>query len=133
MDECKSIRPSSGFAARSEGRRSSLAGVCLAERNALYGRANRVEWVNFMATFSRVLMVHPALQLNDLEISHVSTATPTPTPTLSPTAGSIWQNRMIALRSPVLASLWLQLPEPRSAFSLPTLISPTATPNDQTL
>jgi len=86
-----------------------------------------------MATFSRVLMVHPALPLNDRAISQVSTATPTPTPTLPATAGSIWQNPMIALRSPVLAGLWLLQPDSRSAFSLPTLISPTATPNDQTL
>ncbi|HTB23095.1 MAG TPA: hypothetical protein VK914_10355 [bacterium] len=39
----------------------------------------------------------------------------------------------LVFRSPALGGLFFNLPKPRSSFALPTLISPTATPNDQTL
>ena len=47
-------------------------------------------------------------------------------------APGIVTNQMI-FRNPSLGNLVWNQPEPRNAFALPTLISPTATPNDQTL
>lgn len=47
-------------------------------------------------------------------------------------APGIVSNQLI-FRNPSLGNLVWNQPKPRGAFSLPTLISPTATPNDQTL
>lgn len=70
----------------------------------------------------------------------VSLATSTPVKTLlMPTAvrSSVTQSTinpaLIYIRNPVLGGWQFGRPQPRSAFSLPTLISPVSSPTDQTL
>lgn len=88
-----------------------------------------------MATTPHFMMIHPPAAVNDATILHASTgAQPTSptTPTVAPPQPI--ENRLI-FRNPLLGGMLfpIMLPRPRSAFSLPTLISPTATPTDQTL
>lgn len=79
-----------------------------------------------MGSFSHVVMLHPPI------LTSVA-AKPVATVAIPPAQSSVAQNRLIYFRSPALGGLFLFLPRPRSSFALPVLISPTATPSDQTL
>ncbi len=92
-----------------------------------------------MAISSPFLMIHPAVPLNSAATSHTvaapvshTIAAPVTTPALSMAPARIANNQLV-FRNPSLGILWWNQPKPRSSFALPTLISPTATPNDQTL
>lgn len=84
----------------------------------------------------RFLTIHPPLQ-----VLKPAAATPAPVKTTVPAGsaapapgpGKVAENPLSYFRSPVLSGLFFRVGRPRSAFSLPTLIAPTATPNDQTL
>ncbi|MGH9563971.1 MAG: hypothetical protein ACRD3S_21170 [Terracidiphilus sp.] len=100
-----------------------------------------------MAISSPFLMIHPPIAANSASNSHTvaapvahtvaapvahTVAAPVTTPMVAMTPLRIANNQMV-FRNPSLGILFWNLPKPRSSFALPTLISPTATPNDQTL
>jgi hypothetical protein len=85
-----------------------------------------------MAASPRMMMIHPAMPLETATAVRVSTGVQPAPPAVHPAATNMVVNPFI-FRNPTMGILFWNLPRQRSAFSLPTLISPTATPNDQTL
>jgi hypothetical protein len=107
-----------------------------------------------MAISSPFLMIHPPIQLNNTAnartmapVSHTVVA-PVPSSAAAPVSHTVAApvaapmvaatpfriaNSQVIFRNPSMGILFWNFPKPRSSFALPTLISPTATPNDQTL
>lgn len=84
-----------------------------------------------MATSSSMMMIHPPVTRTGASTLLIHTGTQTAPKIQAPTA-TLATSQLI-FRNPSLGILFWNLPKARSAFALPTLISPTATPNDQTL
>jgi len=78
-----------------------------------------------------LMMIHPPVSNTGVSTVHIPAGPQGPTKIQAPVAGLT--NNQLIFRNPTLGILFWNLPRARSAFALPTLISPTATPNDQTL
>lgn len=101
-----------------------------------------------MPISSPFLMIHPPAPANGTTSSPAAPSVSAPQPQaprtapqpqgpavaprpMTPAPGIV--TSQLIFRNPSLGNLVWNQPKPRGAFSLPTLISPTATPNDQTL
>jgi hypothetical protein len=84
-----------------------------------------------MATSSSMMMIHPPVSRTGAS-TLVTPAGSQIAPRIQAPAATLANNQLV-FRNPSLGILFWNLPKPQSAFTLPTLISPTATPNDQTL
>lgn len=87
-----------------------------------------------MATTPHIMMIHPAM-INVPATLHVATGASPSVPTAARVAPAQSVERsLLIFRNPMLGGFFFpSLPRPRTAFNLPVLISPTVTPNDQTL
>lgn len=86
-----------------------------------------------MATTPHMMMIHPAM-FNMPATVHAATGASPSVPTAASVAPAELGERNLVFRNPMFGFFFFpSLPRPRSAFNLPVLISPTATPNDQTL
>jgi hypothetical protein len=90
-----------------------------------------------MATeLPRIALIHPALEVSPATEGKPLSGLPGGA---ASAAGGVQMMHIDPIvqhpifRNPGLGGLFWAQPKPRSGFSLPTLISPTATPNDQTL
>ncbi|MGB0064539.1 MAG: hypothetical protein WBP85_08850, partial [Terracidiphilus sp.] len=82
-----------------------------------------------MFSASNFHLVHPPVPANGASNSH----TVVPVAATKPLEPVAVANNQLVFRNPSLGMLLWNQPKPRNAFALPTLISPTAAPNDQTL
>lgn len=84
-----------------------------------------------MATTTRFMTIHPPVSVTAVSGLQLAADSQKISIQQKPVFAPI--NSQLIFRNPGLGILFWNLPRPRSAFALPTLISPTATPNDQTL